>query len=277
MRLLNAFRFILRTQRPPVTPSFAHIFQPLITSSSAQLLEVDFNIHKSNSSYFSDLDISRTHLVCTLFAKGIEKMRGGTGAWTGSQDPQFGLALGAVSCNFRKEVLPYQQYEMWSRILTWDDKWLYIVTHFVARDAAKPRSYSLYSDGTGPIPCKMPPSSPSESAPNSFNAEKSLFATALSKCVFKSGRRTVSPGDMFGLSGLITPDVLGSKLKDIEMRRQSGLELAEVLATQAQKPLEQEFNVADGEALARHTDGTGINGVVSTLLQLAGLRRSQAL
>ncbi|KAI4861504.1 hypothetical protein F4820DRAFT_65124 [Hypoxylon rubiginosum] len=300
LRLVNAFRFILRTQRPAVPLTPAHIFQPMITSSSAQLMEIDFNMHKSNSSYFADVDIARTHLVCTLFSKGIEKMRGGTAAYTGSKKPVFGLALGGVSCNFKREVRPYEEYEIWSKILTWDEKWIYIVTHFVRKDAAKPRNYSLY-----------PEQSPSQSRRNSADMssdkdplrrstldsesssnsdcdedkpEKHIFATALSKCVFKSGRRTVSPELMFQMSGLLPAGNSEEEkefdpvtLREIEAQRLRGLETAQLLGGQTQQTLESEFGGSDCDALGRHTDGAGIAGVINTLLQLAHLKKSQLL
>lgn len=112
LRLLNAFRFVIRTCRTkePVTPE--HLFQPLITSSKATLMETDLYLHKSNSTYFSDLDIARTHLICTLFSKGIEKVRGGTSGVVGGKVSSFAVALGAVSCTFRRELKPYETYDM---------------------------------------------------------------------------------------------------------------------------------------------------------------------
>ena len=249
----------------------------------AELFEIDFNCHKTNSSYFSDLDISRTHLVCTLFANAIAHMRGGTAAYTGTKDPHFGLALGAVSCHFRKEVAPYQGYDMWSKVLSWDEKWIYIVTHFVRKNANKPSSYVLYPQATksqlrtrkGVLSGSRDHSSgtPAHSTP-----EKDIFATALSKCVFKSGRKTISPDTMLQLSGLIPESAdQGGELAGIENRRLEGMKLASILAIQNQKALEAEF-VGSGESvLGLHTDGAGILGVVSTLLQLAGLKRSQFL
>jgi hypothetical protein len=112
LRLLNAFRFVIRTCRTeePVTPE--HLFQPIITSSKATLMETDLYLHKSNSTYFSDLDIARTHLICTLFSKGIEKVRGGTSGVVGGKVSSFAVALGAVSCTFRRELKPYEAYDM---------------------------------------------------------------------------------------------------------------------------------------------------------------------
>ncbi|KAI1077636.1 hypothetical protein F5B20DRAFT_583047 [Whalleya microplaca] len=281
MRILNAFRFILRTQRPAVPLGPMHIFQPLVTSSTAPLMEIDFNLHKSNSSYFADVDIARTHLVCTLFARGIEAMRGGTGSLAGlsSGKPVFGLALGAVSCSFRREIKPMQEFDMWSRVLAWDEKWVYIVTHFARKGAVEPSSWSLYPDQELPEASKGLSGSGNEGG----DPQRHIFATALSKCVFKSGRKTVAPELMLELSGLFPKAGEGEKrpgestLEGIETRRQKGLQLAQQLAAQNQQGLEAEFAGADCEALGRHTDGAGIVGVVNTLMQLAHLKRSQVL
>ena len=59
MRIVNAFRFVCRSQRPKVSLGPSHIFQPLVMDSTAQLMEIDFNLHKTNSSYFADMDIVR--------------------------------------------------------------------------------------------------------------------------------------------------------------------------------------------------------------------------
>lgn len=261
-------------------------------------MEIDFNMHKSNSSYFSDVDIARTHLVCTLFANGIEKMRGGTSAYTGSKKPVFGLALGGVSCNFKRELRPYEEYDMWSKILSWDEKWIYIVTHFVRKDAADPKSYSLYPEQSldqtlrnsvnesGRDPSRrssVDNNSASNSDGDANRSEKHIFATALSKCVFKSGRKTVSPELMLEMSGLLPVSNPEKNEFDevirqgIEIQRKKGLETAQLLAGQTQHNLEAEFAGVESEVLGRHTDGAGIVGVVNTLMQLARLKKTQVL
>lgn len=67
-----------------------------------------------------------------------------------------------------------------------------------------------------------------------------------------------------------------SELGSIEKERRRGLEIASTLTPPAQRALENEFT-ADCEALGRHRDGTGLMGVVSTLAQLARLKRDQIL
>lgn len=253
-------------------------------------MEIDFNLHKTNSSYFSDLDIARGHLVCTLFSEAIAYMRGGTSAWASAQSkkPMFGLALGATSCSFKKEIKPYEEYEMWSKILSWDEKWIYIATHFVRKGAAKPKSYSLYPQQNSE--CSSEEELYDQTA---VDANKAIFATAISKCVFKSGRKTVAPALMMQIAGLLPNGASGTAdekrsveelqavsrtLVQIEEQRQRGLKTAHILATENQANLEAEFHGNDTDsALGRHTDGSGVAGIVATVLQLTHLRKSQLL
>ena len=151
---------------------------------------------ESNSTYFQDVDIARAHLICTLFSRGIEQARDSKGSDSiGGGDKTFVVALGAVSCSFRKEVNPFEKYEMWTRVLSWDQKWVYIVTHFVRKGAVSPRKLTLY---------------PGQKNPNggqSFvdNKEDAVIASALSKVVFKKGRLTIPPEVMLQVSGLLPP------------------------------------------------------------------------
>lgn len=45
LRLVNAFRFCIRSQRPKMKCGPNQIFQTLITESYTPLMEIDFNIH----------------------------------------------------------------------------------------------------------------------------------------------------------------------------------------------------------------------------------------
>jgi hypothetical protein len=187
------------------------LFHPVVTKSHVSLLEVDYNIHKSNSTYFADLDVSRSHLVSHLLAKGCAALANNATTKL-VLDPKnnkpargrFNVMLGGVQCSFKKEIAPYAGYEMWSRILSWDRKWLYIVTHFVEKGATK-----------------------------NGNWEGKIHASALSKYVFKVGRLTVHPAVIIGASGLL-PERPGGWLTE-------GNGLPEVTAngnghTHAQKP-----------------------------------------
>jgi hypothetical protein len=217
---------------------------------------------------------------------------------------------------------------MWSKIMAWDEKWIYIVTHFVRKGAVRPKSYSLYPQ-QGPAGLKAedlakldekhesktrPPfdeeamrrasfdsinSTSSSGSESEFifdgpRPSKQIFATALSKCVFKSGRKTVAPELMLQMSGLlpvikpvedgdmnaqVTIENMKTKaiLEGVEMERQRGLKIAHNLAAENQYRLESEFPGEEREALGRHSDGAGIIGVVNILLQLAHMKQGQVL
>ncbi|KAI1429117.1 capsule polysaccharide biosynthesis protein [Xylaria sp. FL1777] len=181
--------------RPSHTYTPDKLFDPVKTETHVTLLEVDYNIHKSNSTYFADLDVSRTHLVGHLLARGCRALQSNasTKLVMDPSDPSrpakgaFGVVLGGVQCSFKKELKPYQRYEMWSRILSWDRKWLYVVTHFVEKGAVKPGS-----------------------RPEDW--QKKIHASGLSKYVFKIGRLTVHPAVLIEASDML-PERPGGWIK----------------------------------------------------------------
>jgi hypothetical protein len=190
LRFFRAFVYQLYLQPTPIPPHA--LFQPIITSTRTTLLETDYNMHKSNSTYFSDMDISRTHLFTAIIRNGIRKNSrlGGAskssvsvaGATEGTRGKHY-IALGGISCLFKKEILPYQKYEIWTRLLCWDRKWFYLVTHLVKPGVAKPDSWSLQ-------PWRK------ATSPSGIDKEallKAVHATAIAKYVIKRGRITVSP------------------------------------------------------------------------------------
>lgn len=319
LRILNGIRFVLRSQRSAVKLTPGHLFLPMITSSKATLLEMDVFGHKNNSTYFSDLDIARTHFVSTVFGEAIETFRGSTtmNGLSGKPRSSFTMPLGAVSCCFRKEIKPYETYDMWTRILSWDGKWFYLVTHFIKRSAGiKPQKHLLYPRQNGTRQsCQSPGSTagPDDSA---------VCASALSKVVFKDGRKTIPPQTMLELAGLLPAmDHLNSTSRNpVEAAPQitnlsnpgvaaikaeasdsdSGYDSPgrvtndcthpstwEVIEAERKRGMRMAKTLAKqselGEelksdrALGRHHDGYGIEGVVATLAQLGRLSKYQLL
>lgn len=218
--------------RPPL-PRRA-LFHYSITSSHTSLLETDYNLHKSNSTYFSDLDASRSHLVMFLLGPGVTSLsknaETGLVCLPGDDKPvpgNFGVGLGAVFCSFRKEIGPYQPYEMWSRVLSWDRKWFYIVTHFVVKGKVRPAGWDRV-DGRSHTVQEL-------SAEDEARLQKYVIATAISKYVFKMGRFTVHPTYLIEGSNLLPerpgegwrgggPDAVGtlSDLDDVTYTPPSG-------------------------------------------------------
>ncbi|TQN65822.1 putative thioesterase atnL [Colletotrichum shisoi] len=184
------------------------LFRPMISQSHAPIMEIDYNIHKSNSTYFADLDVSRTHLCTYLLRPGFRQLT--HNATTKLViDPKsgkpargpLGIMLGAVHCSFRREITAYSPYEMWSRVLSWDRKWLYVVTHFVPRGTARPTEWLDPKFGTAHV--RRRPSSASSDADSSAAWEKKIYATGVSKYVFKIGRLTVHPAVALEASELL--------------------------------------------------------------------------
>jgi hypothetical protein len=108
------------------------------------------------------------------------------------------LVLGGVQCTFRKQIKPYQPYEMWTRVLSWDEKWLYVVTHFVPKGKFLPAGYELQS-----MPKTSKRTSTRDEANGNDEAKRDVFASAISRYIFKLGRKTVTPEDMFRRCGLL--------------------------------------------------------------------------
>ncbi|KAH8667318.1 hypothetical protein BGZ60DRAFT_377849, partial [Tricladium varicosporioides] len=133
------------------------------------------------STFYSDLDVNRMHLFGALFKEVISpaaKPSAGQGLG------KLILALGGVSCTFKREIKPYQKYQIWSRVLAWDEKWMYIASYFV-------------KDGA-------------------------IFASAISKYVFKQGRKTIRPEEVFQKLNLIPATLDLNDKGDIELPHMDG-------------------------------------------------------
>jgi hypothetical protein len=166
-----------------------HVFLPAVLKSRSPATECDFNLHKSNSTYITDLDVSRAYLSGLLFApiflNPIDSMH-------------CNLIVSGIACTFHREIKPYQLYEVWSRVASWDDKWIYVVSHFVARSKHSPRRYVM----------------PGDASINSKKMEKlahpvderheSVFASAVTRMVFKRGRLTVPPQRALEICGILS-------------------------------------------------------------------------
>jgi hypothetical protein len=100
--------------------------------------------------------------------------------------------LGGTSCIFKKAIPPFARFEVSSRVLCWDEKWIYVVSHFTKPGSNKPTRYLLGS------------SHPSRSTDRKIEDQQDrIYATAITKYVFKAGRLTCSPESILLDCGLI--------------------------------------------------------------------------
>ena len=116
---------------------------------------------------------------------------------------RFGPILGGVSCNFRREIKPYEAFEVWTRILTWDDKWLYVIGHFVRKGTVKPKSYSL--EPWRKIVTQSSQDHTANGATDERGIHPAIFAIGIAKYVCKKGRRTIPPERILRASELLPP------------------------------------------------------------------------
>ncbi|KAI9041319.1 uncharacterized protein KD926_006895 [Aspergillus affinis] len=214
-----------------------HLFLPAIHRTRSPVFECDYNIHKSNSTYFTDLDISRGNLSLLLFSQGL--------SFRPSRHYAV-MILSGVQCVFRREIKPYQGYEVWSRVMSWDEKWVYIVSHFVERGvfevggrvlqgtSSSSSSSSSYMNTSTSLSGSV-----KQSERNGTNGkedtQKKVFASAVSRYVFKQAGRTFSPREMLVKCGLLPKDTekeggdgMEEMLKGIEQRRKRDLEAAQL-------------------------------------------------
>ena len=182
--------------------------------------------------------------------------------------PIVGIMLGAVECSFKREIPAYKNYEMWSRILSWDRKWLYIATHYVPKGTARPKSWL--------DPRFMKTATRGAQDP-AGGWEKKIYATAISKYVIKLGRFTVHPAIVLGGAAGLLPERPGGwttgeqhlgdlsvDLSDIDLnvpgkwdwrrveaQRRKGMELAGHFHELDR--LQEEFDGGDNGALGQFT------------------------
>ncbi|KAL4945565.1 hypothetical protein BDV06DRAFT_184521 [Aspergillus oleicola] len=167
---------IVVLQKLKPAPRSPTIFTPATFSTNSPLFEIDINVHKTNSSYFKDLDESRLRLLATLFPE----------IFTIFSRPPFRPALAGTACTFFRPIATLQSYEVSSKILGWDEKWVFISSVFLTKGKSK-----------------------------------KVIAVAITKYCFKRGRETVQPEGVFRKRGLLEVDE-----KSIREMNERGLEIA---------------------------------------------------
>ena len=160
------YYFILRPKLPIRLLEPDDLFAPVVRTTRCSIFAHDVNRHKSNSTYFTDADIcyaeSASRLASKSFNLAIKRGK-----------PAF-PRLGATGAIFLKEIKLFQKYQISSKILSWDEKWIYSAVKFETPDSEV-----------------------------KAGATRKTFAVLVAKTVFKEGRRTVPPQETFEESGLI--------------------------------------------------------------------------
>lgn len=157
------------------------------------------------------------HLCAGLLGPGLAKSSKELGT-------HVSIVLAGVSCNFKREIKPYQGFEIWSRILCWDRKWLYVISHFVKKGSVRPRRSLLpwrTSRKEKPRAVAKRPNatrdesgvtSSEEATTSSPSVHPAIFASAIAKYVFKQGRLTITPEKILQNSNLLPPKPIETPL-----------------------------------------------------------------
>lgn len=219
IRVLRAIIYQLYFSPKPIRR--AQLFAPLVTHTWNSPLDCDYNFHKSNSTYFKDLDVARAHYVGALIRTGLRRLNAGDkeGLSTVAAPTQpkgrrkvpdnFIIALGGVSCTFRKEIKPLARFEIWTRLLSWDDKWFYVVSHVVRPGAIRPKGYHLQPwkeqgrSWLGSLFSSSGKSRKDRPIRQGEDLKRAVYATSIAKYVCKKGRATVPPEVLFDRSRLL--------------------------------------------------------------------------
>lgn len=140
-------------------------------------------LHKSNSTYFVDLDFARLKLLCIVLQKGFL-------SYVENEHKDFKLKsifnnlhipVASVECSFKKELKMFEKYDVISKIGGWNEKWLFVVSKFVK------------------------------------HKDQRIVAIAVTKYVFKKGRITVPPATIMERSGLLTKEAEAENEKNIKL------------------------------------------------------------
>jgi acyl-CoA thioesterase FadM len=104
--------------------------------------DCDINIHMNNGRYLTLMDLGRLDLILRSgFVRIMLKRR-----WS--------AVLGSVTIRYRRPLRPLQRYDLVTRILGWDEKWVFIEQQFVVAGQAHAIGYAkaIITEGARALP-----------------------------------------------------------------------------------------------------------------------------
>lgn len=114
------FRFLIVT--------IASVFRPRIGATDESKVrftvlpnDCDLNFHLNAGRFLSFMDVARMDLL------------GRTGLLRRMRRRKWRPLVGGVAVRYRRSILPFERFDIRSRVLGWDEKWFYI-EHVVERE-----------------------------------------------------------------------------------------------------------------------------------------------
>lgn len=183
------------------------LFAPVLATSYTTLPLTQHGSLKASNELLNDLDHNNTQLILALFKKALRPCRHGHYAKT--------FHIGGTSCSFHRRIPPFTKYQISSRVLCWNHKWLYVVT-----SVSKPGSCISMPRLQAPI-----------NIYDQLEAESELdhvYASAITQYVFKKGHNTCTPGSIMDECNLLPQQTVpeqsrGLKIDNIDWKQQSSL------------------------------------------------------
>ncbi|MDE1895655.1 MAG: thioesterase family protein [Rhodospirillales bacterium] len=77
-------------------------------------LDLDLNLHMTNSRYMALMDLGRTDFILRA------------GAWREMRRQKLGVVLGGAAMRFRRPLSPFARFTLATRLLGWDERWMYV-------------------------------------------------------------------------------------------------------------------------------------------------------
>lgn len=104
--------------------------------------ELDFNLHLNNGRYLSLMDLGRVDLL----------VRSGIGRLVLAQ--RWLPVLGGATMRFRRPLGPLQAFDLVTRLVGWDEKWIYLEQRFEAEGKVAAQGYvqALFLGPRGKVP-----------------------------------------------------------------------------------------------------------------------------
>ena len=82
------------------------------------LNDLDLNLHMNNGRYFTVMDLGRIDLM----------IRTGVARWMWRQ--KWTPVVGSETMRFRRALKPFQRYRLKTRVLCWDERWVFLEQRF---------------------------------------------------------------------------------------------------------------------------------------------------
>ncbi|KAJ3571327.1 hypothetical protein NP233_g3829 [Leucocoprinus birnbaumii] len=185
-----------------------------IYKTRATIDDSDFNGHLSNSSYAKTLDSARFYMAIEMFTMFFR-----SGGW---------MALGGTHFIYLKEIPMMVEYEVRSSLVSWDQKWMFVLHRFVTKPKGKRSNHQStpYNQSPSPDPAvqnvlhaslrTQTDTTPALStSPLGEPDGATLHTISISEVCFKIGRITVPPALAIAANGFSAPpSEFGSSLNE---------------------------------------------------------------